>query len=208
MHRGRFDVCPSEQVPAWYLFIAPQQSKRRSDCHAQGPLLRPSCYALLMENTRRHQYRILNQWSGNLGTGTSAYNAYSRNHELNGAGKSDPIRGSSDPLFRGDPTRYNPEELLLGALSACHMLWVLHLCADAGIAIAEYVDEATGEMVEHPDGSGEFIRAVLHPHMVITDAARIAEATAIHDRAHRVCCLARSMNFPVGHEPIVTAAAN
>jgi organic hydroperoxide reductase OsmC/OhrA len=159
-----------------------------------------------MENTRRHQYRILNQWSGNLGTGTSAYNAYSRNHELNGPGKCGPIRGSSDPLYRGDPARYNPEELLLGALSACHMLWVLHLCADAGIAIAEYVDEATGEMVEHPDGSGEFTRVVLHPHMVITDA-RIAEATAIHDRAHAVCCLARSMNFPVEHEAIVTAAA-
>jgi organic hydroperoxide reductase OsmC/OhrA len=161
-----------------------------------------------MEKTRQHQYRILNQWSGNLGTGTSAYKAYSRNHELNGAGKSEPIRGSSDPLFRGDPTRYNPEELLLGALSACHMLWVLHLSADAGIAITEYTDEATGEMVEHADGSGEFTRVVLHPRVVITDAARIAEATAIHGRAHAVCCLARSVNFPVEHEPIVTAAVS
>ena len=160
-----------------------------------------------MDNTRRHQYRILNQWSGNLGTGTSAYRAYSRNHELSGERKTDPIRGSSDPLFRGDATRYNPEELLLGALSACHMLWVLHLSADAGIAITEYVDEATGEMVEHADGSGEFTRVVLHPHMVITDTARIAEATAIHSRAHAVCCLARSVNFPVEHEPIVTGLA-
>jgi organic hydroperoxide reductase OsmC/OhrA len=159
-----------------------------------------------MEKTRRHQYRILNQWSGNLGTGTSAYKAYSRSHELHGEGKSDPIRGSSDPLFRGDPTRYNPEELLVGALSACHMLWVLHLSADAGIAITEYADEATGEMVEHPDGSGEFTRVVLRPRMVITDAARIAEAAAIHGRAHAVCCLARSVNFPVEHEPIVTAS--
>ena len=158
-----------------------------------------------MEKARRHQYRVLNQWSGNLGTGTSAYKAYSRNHELNGEGKSDSIRGSSDPLFRGDPARYNPEELLVGALSACHMLWVLHLSADAGIAITEYVDEAIGEMVEHPDGSGEFTRVVLRPHVVITDAGRIAEATAIHDRAHAVCCLARSMNFPVEHEVVVTA---
>jgi organic hydroperoxide reductase OsmC/OhrA len=161
-----------------------------------------------MEDSRPHHYRILNQWSGNLGTGTSAYRAYSRNHELNGVGKSHPIRGSSDPLFRGDPARYNPEELLLGALSACHMLWVLHLSADAGIVITGYADEATGEMVEHADGSGEFTRVVLHPHMVITNAARIAEATAIHDRAHAVCCLARSVNFPVEHEVLVTAAAN
>jgi organic hydroperoxide reductase OsmC/OhrA len=88
------------------------------------------------------------------------------------------------------------------------MLWVLHLSADAGIAIAEYTDEATGEMVEHADGSGEFTRVVLHPRVVITDAARIAEATAIHGRAHAVCCLARSVNFPVEHEPIVTAAVS
>src|ERR1017187_10610329 len=129
-----------------------------------------------MEDTRRHQYRILNQWSGNLGTGTSAYKAYSRNHELNGVGKSDPIRGSSDPLFRGDPTRYNPEELLLGALSACHMLWVLHLCADAGIAITEYVDEPWGEMAEHADGSGEFTRGVLGPRVKIVQADRVHDA--------------------------------
>ena len=158
-----------------------------------------------MDATRRHQYRILNQWSGNLGTGTSAYKAYSRNHELNGEGKSDPIRGSSQALFRGDRSRYNPEELLVAALSACHMLWVLHLSADAGIVIIEYSDEATGEMVEHPDGSGEFTRVVLHPRVVITDASRIADATAIHGRAHEVCCLARSVNFPVEHEVVVTA---
>src|SRR3984957_4093325 len=99
-----------------------------------------------MEKTRHHQYRVVNRWSGNLGTGTSAYRAYSRNHDLNAEGKSDPIRGSSDPLFRGDRARYNPEELLVGALSACHMLWVLHLCADAGITIVDYQDEASGEM--------------------------------------------------------------
>jgi organic hydroperoxide reductase OsmC/OhrA len=160
-----------------------------------------------MERARQHHYRVLNQWSGNLGTGTSTYRAYSRDYELKGADKTEPIRGSSDPMFRGDRTRYNPEELLLGALSGCHMLWVLHLCADAGIVITEYSDEATGEVIEHPDGSGEFTRVVLHPRMVITDAARIAEATAIHDRAHHVCCLARSVNFAVEHEPIVTAPA-
>src|SRR5579871_6336379 len=115
------------------------------------------------------------------------------------------IRGSSDPMFRGDRSRYNPEEMLVGALSTCHMLWVLHLCADAGIVITEYADEATGEMAEHPDGSGEFTRVVLHPRVVITDPARIADATAIHERAHQVCCLARSVNFPVEHDVVVSA---
>lgn len=156
---------------------------------------------------RIHKYQVTNRWTGNLGTGTSAYSAYSRNHELSGAGKGVAIPGSSDPAFRGDRTRYNPEELLVGALSACHMLWVLHLCADAGIAVTAYRDEAVGEMVEHEDGSGEFTRAVLRPCMVITDAARTAEAEAIHERAHQVCALARSMNFRVDLEPSVAAAA-
>ena len=156
---------------------------------------------------RIHKYQVSNRWTGNLGTGTSAYSAYSRNHELTGAGKGAAIPGSSDPVFRGDRTRYNPEELLVGALSACHMLWVLHLCADAGIVITAYHDDAVGEMVEHEDGSGEFTRAVLRPRMVIADAARAAEAEAIHQRAHHVCALARSVNFQVDVEPSVAGAA-
>lgn len=160
-----------------------------------------------MSASREHRYRIRNRWTGNLGTGTSAYAAYSRNHELDAPGKSGPIAGSSDPAFRGDRSRYNPEELLLGALSACHMLWVLHLCADAGICVTDYSDEAEGEMVEHEDGAGEFTRVVLRPRMSIADAARTEEALALHDRAHHVCCLARSMNFPVEHRPRVVAAA-
>jgi len=156
-----------------------------------------------MTRERKHQYRTTTRWTGNLGTGTSGYRDYSRSHESTAAGKSAPIAGSSDPLFRGDPARYNPEELLVSALSACHMLWVLHLCADAGIVITEYTDEAWGEMVEHPDGSGEFTRVVLRPRIRITDPARAAEAKAIHQRAHAVCCLARSVNFPVEHEVTV-----
>jgi organic hydroperoxide reductase OsmC/OhrA len=156
-------------------------------------------------STRTHQYHIRTGWQGNLGTGTSAYTAYSRNFDLTAAKKATQIAGSSDPAFRGDPGRYNPEELLLGAISSCHMLWVLHLCADAGIVITEYADEASGEMVEHPDGSGEFTSVTLRPRMVITDGSRIAEAEDLHHRANELCCLARSMAFPVKHEPQVVA---
>src|SRR5690242_17402343 len=125
-----------------------------------------------MSSERKHLYQMTTRWTGNLGTGTSAYKAYSRDHEISGAGKGAAIAGSSDPMFRGDRARYNPEELLVSALSACHMLWVLHLCADAGIVITEYTDDAAGEMVEHSDGSGEFTRVVLRPRMRITDPAR------------------------------------
>jgi organic hydroperoxide reductase OsmC/OhrA len=110
-------------------------------------------------------------------------------------------------MFRGDAARYNPEELLIGALSACHMLWVLHLCADAGIVIVSYVDEAIGEMAEHKDGSGEFTRVVLRPRIQITDPGRIREAEALHEKAHHVCAIARSVNFAVEVEPKVTGPA-
>jgi organic hydroperoxide reductase OsmC/OhrA len=159
-----------------------------------------------MKRERTHSYLVANRWTGNLGSGTSAYGDYSRDHEISGADKAAPIPGSSDPAFRGNRARYSPEELLVGALSTCHMLWVLHLCADAGIVVLEYADEARGEMVEHSDGSGEFTRVVLRPRMRITDVSRAAEAIAIHDRAHAVCCLARSVAFPVEHEAAVSPA--
>jgi organic hydroperoxide reductase OsmC/OhrA len=156
---------------------------------------------------RTHTYRIVNRWTGNLGSGTSGYRDYSRNFELGANGKMIPVPCSSDPHFRGDAARFNTEELLVGCLSGCHMLWVLHLCADAGIVVTEYGDEPTGEMAEHADGGGEFVRATLHPKMTITDASRIDEALALHHRAHELCFIARSMNFPVECEPKVSVAA-
>jgi organic hydroperoxide reductase OsmC/OhrA len=156
-----------------------------------------------MARERTHEYRINSRWTGNLGSGTSAYTAYSRAHECTGEGKSAPIPGSSDPAFRGDPARYSPEELLVAAIANCHMLWVLHLCADAGIVVTEYADEAWGEMLEHADGSGEMTRVVLRPRLRISDMGRAPEMAAIHERAHAVCCLARSVRFPVEHEAVV-----
>ena len=152
-----------------------------------------------------HVYRLTNRWTGNRGSGTSTYTAYGRNFELSAPAKTAPLPGSSDPHFRGDGSRYNPEELLVGGLSSCHMLWVLHLCADAGIVVTEYADDATGEMVDHPDGSGEFVRVVLRPRMTISDASRATEAREIHHRAHELCFLARSVKFPVEHEAEISA---
>jgi organic hydroperoxide reductase OsmC/OhrA len=154
---------------------------------------------------RAHTYRIAGRWTGNLGQGTASYAGYSRNFELEGLGKVLTLPGSSDPQFRGDGARYNPEELLVGALSACHMLWVLHLCADVGIVVVEYTDDASGDMVEQAGGAGEFVRVILRPRMAITDAARIGDAVALHHRAGQMCFLARSMKFPVEHQPVVTA---
>src|ERR1700682_5263464 len=149
---------------------------------------------------KSHRFEVHTTWTGNLGPGTSDYRNYKRDHEITGPRKAAVISGSSDPAFRGDGSRYNPEELLVAALSACHMLWVLHLCADAGIVITEYSDQALGVMTENENGSAQFTGVTLRPVMAITGLARPAEASAIHDRAHALCALARSVNFPVHHE--------
>jgi organic hydroperoxide reductase OsmC/OhrA len=159
-----------------------------------------------MSETRRHEYRVTNRWTGNLGTGTSGYRAYSRDYEIGAPSKAAAIPGSSDPLFRGDSSRYNPEELLVGAVSACHMLWVLHWCADAGIVIREYVDQPVGELVARSDGSGEFTRVTLRPRMTIDDPTRAGDALEIHVRVHTVCAVARSLNFEVAVEPEIVSA--
>jgi organic hydroperoxide reductase OsmC/OhrA len=150
-----------------------------------------------------HRYDIQTRWTGNQGSGTSNYYAYKRDFEVTAPGKAEPILGSSDPHFRGDPERYNPEELLVASLSTCHMLWMLHLCAKAGIVITAYSDEAYGVMRENEDGSGEFVSVTLKPWITITDGARVAETIDLNHQAHELCFIARSINFPVRVEPAV-----
>jgi organic hydroperoxide reductase OsmC/OhrA len=150
---------------------------------------------------REHTYSTTLNWLGNRGSGTSTYRAYSRDHEISGAGKAAPISCSSDPTFRGDAAKYSPEELLIAAISGCHMLWVLHLCADAGIAVTSYSDNATGTMQENADGSGEFVQITLRPRIAIADLSRAPELNAVHEKAHHLCFIARSVNFPVRCDP-------
>jgi organic hydroperoxide reductase OsmC/OhrA len=157
-----------------------------------------------MGTIRRHHYRIATRWIGNRGAGTADYRAYGRDYESAGEGKSGVIPGSADAAFRGDPSRYNPEELLVAALSSCHMLAYLHLCADAGIVVTAYADDAEGEMAEG-GGTGHFTRVTLRPRTAVADASRIAEAAALHERAHHACFIAQSVNFPVDCDPRVTA---
>jgi organic hydroperoxide reductase OsmC/OhrA len=145
---------------------------------------------------REHRYRIRVRWTGNRGTGTSAYRAYGRDHMVEADGKP-PIPGSADPAFRGDPARWNPEDLLVAALSACHQLWYMHLCADAGIVVTAYEDAAEGTMVEEADGGGRFTAVVLRPRVTVAPGSDAEAALRIHADAHRLCFVARSVNFDV-----------
>lgn len=153
-----------------------------------------------MSALRTHSYDVRVSWTGNRGQGTSGYSAYDRAHEITAIGRP-VIPGSSDPAFRGDRSRYSPEDLLVASLSACHMLWFLHLCAEAKIVVTEYADDATGSMTEGPDGGGRFTEVVLHPAVTIEGGGDVALVTRLHERAHALCFIANSVNFDVRCEP-------
>ena len=147
-----------------------------------------------------HVYTVALTWTGNKGEGTATYRAYDRNHVISAPGKPD-LQGSSDPVFRGDKTRYNPEELLVAALSACHMLAYLHLCATHGIVVTGYTDAAEGKMQETPDGGGHFTGVTLRPVVTVLSSDMTDQANRLHEEAQHLCFIAQSVNFPVRHEP-------
>jgi organic hydroperoxide reductase OsmC/OhrA len=144
-----------------------------------------------------HHYEVEVRWSG----ATTNYRSYSRNHEARVPGRP-PIPSTADPKFRGDESRWNPEQLLVASLSECHMLWYLHLCAEAGIVVTDYHDAAAGVMDDV-----SFQSVTLRPRVTITDAARTDAARELHTEAHKRCFVANSMNFPVTHEPQIVAGA-
>ena len=150
-----------------------------------------------------HVYKAKLTWTGNRGEGTSGYKAYARDYDVACEGKA-VIKGSSDPNYLGDATRHNPEDMLLAALSACHMLWYLHLCAVNRIAVTDYEDHAEGVMEMSRDGSGQFTQVTLGPRVTITAGSDAARAEELHKRAGALCNIARSVNFPVGHKAVVT----
>jgi len=147
-----------------------------------------------------HHYQVTVAWTGNSGKGTIDYRGYERSHTINVEGKP-VIDASSDPAFRGDKTKYNPEDLLVASLSSCHMLSYLHLCAVAGVVVTGYTDNATGIMTQTPDGGGHFTEVTLYPSVTVSDESMIAKANELHHEANKLCFIANSCNFPVHHKP-------
>jgi len=156
-----------------------------------------------------HTYSVDLAWTGAGASGTASYTSYSRDHEVR-IGSKPPLLGSSDPAFRGDPSRFNPEELLVSALAQCHMLWFLHLAAAAGIVVVGYEDQAVGTMRIEAAGHGQFREVVLRPRVVVgrstllSGEAPVTDALLadVHRKAHEHCFISRSVNFPVRNEPV------
>ncbi len=150
-----------------------------------------------------HLYTVDVRWTGAGDTGTTSYTSYGRDHEVRVEGRP-VLLGSSDPAFRGDPTRWSPEQLFLASLSECHLLWFLHLAAVDGVVVVDYRDEAVGRMRVESAGAGQFTDVLLHPRVQVQGGPDVTDerVAAIHERAHEHCFLAGSVNFPVRHEPV------
>lgn len=148
---------------------------------------------------REHGYAVTVTWTGDRGEGTRSYRSYGRDHSIRAEGKRHSIDGSADRTFHGDADRWNPEELVIAALAQCHMLSYLHVAADAGIVVVDYVDAASGTLATRADGGGELVEAVLRPVVTIADGDP-AVADALHARASELCFIANSVAFPVRHE--------
>lgn len=152
-----------------------------------------------MSKGHQHHYKVDVTWTGNQGTGTKTYQGYGREHEIRIAGKP-ALAGSADPTFRGDASKHNPEDMLVTALSTCHMLSYLHQAVLAGVVVTAYEDHAEGTMETDAHG-GRFLEVVLHPVVTISAASDPAKAEAAHEPAHHACFIANSVNFPVRCEP-------
>lgn len=151
--------------------------------------------------SKQHQYNTTIKWTGNKGTGTSDYRNYERSHSLLIDGKPE-ILCSSDAPFRGDISKHNPEDMLVASISSCHMLWYLHLCADAGIVVTDYIDKAQGIMIQNENGGGQFKEVTLNPTITLIKSGDVEKATALHQKAHQLCFIANSVNFDVRHKPV------
>jgi len=146
-----------------------------------------------------HLFTASIEWAGNRGEGTASYRAYDRDWSMVTPGQV-ALACSNDPNLGGDPTKPNPEQLLLSALSSCHMLWFLHLASREKIVVSGYRDRPEGLGEASPNGAGRFLEATLKPQITLADLADKDRADALHHKVHQYCFIARSVNFPVRYE--------
>lgn len=154
---------------------------------------------------KQHTYPARVVWTGNRGEGTQHYKGYDRTWDLAVEGKP-VVSCSNDPVLGGDPAKYNPEDMLIAALTSCHMLWYLHLSSNAGVTVVAYEDNPVGEGVMNPDASGNFTSATLHPKVTVVAGSDLEKARTLHGEVHKYCFIARSVNFPITIEPEIIEA--
>lgn len=149
---------------------------------------------------KEHHYEVVNEWCGNHGIGTDNIRTYDRSHTVVVDGKP-ALHLTTDNANVGDKNKLNPEDLLVAALSSCHLLSYLYLCALEGIVVTSYIDKARGVMLENEFGGGQFKEVLLRPVFTLKDAGMKARAIELHHKAHEICYIANSVNFEVRCEP-------
>jgi organic hydroperoxide reductase OsmC/OhrA len=147
-----------------------------------------------------HNYKITTEWTGNTGEGTKNVRTYDRSHTVTIQGKPALYLTTDNPHV-GDKSKLNPEDLLVSAISSCHMLSYLYLCSMEGIIIMAYTDHATGIMIENASGGGSFKEVVLNPIFHLADERMAERAIELHHKAHEICYIANSVNFEVKCNP-------
>jgi organic hydroperoxide reductase OsmC/OhrA len=147
-----------------------------------------------------HTYKLTAEWTGNKGEGTKNVRAYDRSHTVSIQGKPE-LFLTTDNAAVGDKSKLNPEDLLVSALSSCHLLSYLYLCAMEGIVVTSYTDNATGIMIEEASGAGSFKEVTLNPIFSVTDESMVERAIELHHKAHEICYIANSVNFEVRCNP-------
>lgn len=154
---------------------------------------------------KEHHYKLTAKWHGNTGTGTSSVRGYDRSHTVTITNKPELHLTTDNPLV-GDKTKLNPEDLLVSAVASCHMLSYLYVCAQEGVVVTDYADEATGLMIENASGGGQFQEITLNPVVTVRDPSMIEKAFLLHHKAHEVCYIANSLNFEIRTRPVCKSA--
>lgn len=154
---------------------------------------------------KTHEYKSHLIWDGATPGVPFDYKTYGRKYRIQADGRPD-LQGSADPLFRGDAERYNPEDLFLAALSSCHLLTYLAVCARNGVSVVAYEDDASGTMSIRPDGSGKFDEVTLRPIVTIAADSDEKRALELHGLAHEQCFIASSVAIPVQHQATIRVA--
>ena len=123
---------------------------------------------------------------------------YSRNHSvtLNGA---QTVQVSASVGYKGDAACADPEQMLVSAVSSCHMLFFLAIAEHQGFTVERYQDNATGHLEKNSDKVFAITRVELSPDIIFSgdelpDAATIGR---IHAAAHKSCFIGHSVTAEV-----------
>jgi organic hydroperoxide reductase OsmC/OhrA len=149
----------------------------------------------------KHLFKAKLNWFSTIKEEVSTSKIYTKNHTITIEGK-DILDVSAAKAFKGDPSLYNPEDLLLSSVVSCHMMSYLYVCSQNGIEVVSYTDAADATLEVLESGSGRFTQVRLYPKVIIRQKEKITEAISLHKKANELCFIANSCNFHIIHEPL------